>query len=402
MLESLLQLFDSIITYRTRYRSQLNPTLALHLLLLSDDNPRSVAFQFRRIEHDILKLPSKRNVPHNDQLLKLATSGISRVRLTDAEELLESSSARQTLDIYLQVLQKIPNDISTALTANFFTHTDLYRASVSHAINYLCMTPRDTDQQTCDSSELIIAPAPAEIRTTHDYFGNEVAGFSLNSEHERFEVTVKSVVDTMDQLPPLPDSLPVADVKQALAARVSPDTLMAQDCLFPSAYVPFLAQESLPSVLQDPTVPVLAAADNLMQWIFNEFQYDPSFSTVVTPISDVLQARKGVCQDFAHLAIALLRQCGIPARYVSGYLETLPPPGQQKLQGSDASHAWFAVYSPGTGWFDFDPTNNKRPDFQYITTAWGRDYADVAPLRGIVVGGGQATLNVAVDVERLH
>ena len=123
--------------------------------------------------------------------------------------------------------------------------------------------------------------------------------------------------------------------------------------------------------------------------------------SVVTSGQKAWDAKRGVCQDFAHVALAILREAGIPARYVSGYLETLPPPGQKKLQGSDASHAWFSVYSPTEGWYDFDPTNNKRPDQQYVTTAWGRDYADVAPLKGIVYGGGSQSVAVSVDVNRV-
>jgi transglutaminase-like putative cysteine protease len=137
-----------------------------------------------------------------------------------------------------------------------------------------------------------------------------------------------------------------------------------------------------------------------MRRIFTEFTYDPHFTTIITPLSDVLLHRRGVCQDFAHLMIACLRSLGLAARYVSGYLETLPPPGQVKLQGSDASHAWLAVYVPGRGWIDFDPTNNQIPTNQHITTAWGRDYSDVTPLKGIIFGGGEHLLSVSVDVNR--
>ncbi|MEN9849778.1 MAG: hypothetical protein RL368_2518, partial [Pseudomonadota bacterium] len=139
---------------------------------------------------------------------------------------------------------------------------------------------------------------------------------------------------------------------------------------------------------------------DLMRRIFTEFTYDPHFTTIITPLSDVLLHRRGVCQDFAHLMIACLRSLGLAARYVSGYLETLPPPGQVKLQGSDASHAWLAVYVPGRGWIDFDPTNNQIPTNQHITTAWGRDYSDVTPLKGIIFGGGEHLLSVSVDVNR--
>lgn len=136
--------------------------------------------------------------------------------------------------------------------------------------------------------------------------------------------------------------------------------------------------------------------------IHQDFKYDPGFSTVATPLHEVLEHRRGVCQDFAHLAIGCLRSLGFAARYVSGYLETLPPPGQPKLVGSDASHAWFAVYSPGEGWFEFDPTNDNMPTEQHITTAQGRDYSDVTPLRGVIFdGGSQQQLEVSVDVTAL-
>jgi transglutaminase-like putative cysteine protease len=138
-----------------------------------------------------------------------------------------------------------------------------------------------------------------------------------------------------------------------------------------------------------------------MQRIYKDFIYDPSFTTIATPLSEVLKYRRGVCQDFAHLAIACLRAHGIAARYVSGYVETRPEPGKPRIVGADASHAWFSVYIPGIGWLDFDPTNNTVPLDQHITLAWGRDYADVTPLKGIAFGGGQHTLSVSVDVLRL-
>lgn len=148
--------------------------------------------------------------------------------------------------------------------------------------------------------------------------------------------------------------------------------------------------------------PFLSAVMELTEKIYTDFTYDPRFSDVATPLSDVLKHKRGVCQDFAHFAIGCLRSLGYPARYVSGYLETLPPPGQEKLVGADATHAWFEVFSPGEGWFEFDPTNNKMAGEQHITTAWGRDYSDVTPLKGVIFGDGkQHTLSVSVDVQRL-
>src|SRR5690606_355906 len=140
----------------------------------------------------------------------------------------------------------------------------------------------------------------------------------------------------------------------------------------------------------------------LTQRIHEDFEYTPRATGIATPPQEVLRHRRGVCQDFAHLAIGCLRSLGYPARYVSGYLETLPPPGAARLSGADASHAWFAVYSPAEGWADFDPTNSRLALEQHITTAWGRDYSDVTPLKGSVLGGGTShSLQVAVDVERV-
>ena len=148
--------------------------------------------------------------------------------------------------------------------------------------------------------------------------------------------------------------------------------------------------------------PLLEAVHDLMERVHREFTYDPGFTTISTPLSAVLANRRGVCQDFAHLTIACLRSLGLAARYVSGYLETLPLPGQEKLQGADDSHAWFSVFLPDAGWMDFDPTNNQIPQYQHITTAWGRDFGDVTPLKGVIYGGDPGhRLQVAVDVERL-
>jgi len=150
-----------------------------------------------------------------------------------------------------------------------------------------------------------------------------------------------------------------------------------------------------------PGRPLLEAVRELMERVHHEFTYDPGFSTVSTPLAEVLSSRRGVCQDFAHLAIASLRSLGLAARYVSGYLETLPPPGQSKQLGADESHAWFSVYLPNVGWMDFDPTNNQIPGDQHIIVAWGRGYGDVTPLKGVVFGGLDHELKVSVDVARL-
>jgi len=147
-----------------------------------------------------------------------------------------------------------------------------------------------------------------------------------------------------------------------------------------------------------PGRPLIDAVHDLMQRIFHEFNYDPEFSTIATPLKDVLEHRSGVCQDFAHLAIGCMRSMGLAARYVSGYIETEPPPGKERLVGADASHAWFSAYLPEHGWLDFDPTNNQLPGERHITVAWGRDFADVTPLKGVAFGSGEHELKVSVDV----
>ena len=203
-------------------------------------------------------------------------------------------------------------------------------------------------------------------------------------------------------MPELPYSESLSQSIQKLTHDLTTDGLFASKCLLPSEHVKQLSgTQKLVEQLFAETDSIAGFAEQLMRWIYEEFDYDPSFSTVVTTGQKAWNAKRGVCQDFAHVALAILREAGIPARYVSGYLETLPPPGEKKLQGSDASHAWFSVYCPDYGWIDFDPTNNKRPDQQYVTTAWGRDYSDVAPLKGVVYGGGSQTVTVSVDVNRL-
>lgn len=232
-------------------------------------------------------------------------------------------------------------------------------------------------------------------------YGNTSTRFSISHRHTHCDIIVSSLIETPDTLLTLPASLPVQDNRLALRANRSEDALMAYDCLLASPYIqPSTVLDEFIKELPIGDKPVLDYANELMSHIYDTFKYTSGFSTLVTPLRKIYKERKGVCQDFAHLAIAAMRRQGIPARYVSGYLETLPPPGQKKLQGADASHAWYSVFDAKQGWYDFDPTNNKRPDSQYITTAWGRDYADVTPIKGVVYGGGVHKLNVAVDVTR--
>jgi len=222
----------------------------------------------------------------------------------------------------------------------------------------------------------------------------------VQQSHTALEITAVSHVETTP--PAMPDptaTLAWEGVADRLRAHAHPDELDAYQYVFPS---PLVAVP--PDVLAyarasfAPATPVLAGAMDLMGRIFKDFKYDKAATTVDTDVADVLSRRKGVCQDFAHLLISCLRGLGLPARYVSGYLETQPPPGKPKLVGADASHAWVSLYVPDQGWVDLDPTNNLIPGDQHITLAWGRDYGDVTPVKGVVMGGGTHTLSVMVDV----
>jgi transglutaminase-like putative cysteine protease len=306
------------------------------------------------------------------------------------------------------------------------THTTTYNytQAVGLCQNEARLQPRNFWRQQCHFSRFEITPIPTDFRERIDFFGNRVAYFAIQQPHTQLivtaisEVTVFPKQNTMDlfnqlsweQARDLLQGAPgqgqsqtsgqgqsIQGQDQALeimdARQYALDSLMI-------ATTPALADYARPSFL--PNRPLVDVVHDLMQRIYADFIYDPAFTTIATPLSDVLNFRRGVCQDFAHLAIGCLRAYGIASRYISGYVETLPLPGKQRLVGADASHAWFAVYIPGTGWLEFDPTNNKLPHDQHITLAWGRDYADVTPLKGIAFGGGQHTLSVSVDVLRLE
>ncbi|MDD5462096.1 MAG: transglutaminase family protein [Methylococcales bacterium] len=304
------------------------------------------------------------------------------------------------------------------------THTTLfdYSQPVGLCQNEARLQPRDFWRQQCLFSRFEISPDPVDFQEHIDYFGNHVAYFAVQQAHTRLIVTALSEVTIFPQQQTFDLSnriswekarshlqeVPLQTQSQGQQSQnqiqdQSFDTIAARQYILDSPMV--IADYELgcyaqPSFLPDR--PLVEVVSDLMQRIYNDFTYDPSFTTIATPLSDVLKHRRGVCQDFAHLAIACLRAYGIAARYVSGYVETRPEPGKRRIVGADASHAWFSVYIPGAGWLDFDPTNNTVPLDQHITLAWGRDYADVTPLKGIAFGGGQHRLSVSVDVLRLE
>ncbi len=193
----------------------------------------------------------------------------------------------------------------------------------------------------------------------------------------------------------------VVEQRDQVRTATDPDAITATEFVLDSPLIEITEQlraYAQPSF--SPQRPQVEVVYDLMQRIHQNFEFRPGFTDTSTPLAEVLEHRRGVCQDFAHLGIGCLRSMGLPARYVSGYIETLPPPGKEKLQGADASHAWFGVYVPGFGWIDFDPTNNQVPSDQHVVVAFGRDFSDVTPIKGVIFGAGQHELSVAVDVER--
>lgn len=265
------------------------------------------------------------------------------------------------------------------------------------------LTPRESETQRTVTHELLVTPAPESQRRRFDYFGNRALHFSLSEPHRSLSVLAHSVVELKPHnLPELRATPAWESVRDRLRADRRRDVLDAYAMTFDSPFIsvaPELHAFGEPHF--EPGRPLLSAVDDLVKDIFQEFVYDPRATDVSTPLLEVLRTRRGVCQDFAHLAIGCLRARGLAARYVSGYLLTRPPPGKQRMVGADASHAWFATFIPEHGWVDFDPTNGMMPLGEHVTLAFGRDFGDVTPIRGVILGGGHHELSVAVDVEAL-
>lgn len=286
------------------------------------------------------------------------------------------------------------------------THATVYQYNepVSLCHNLALLKPKSTATQICHETQLDITPLPDIINEYEDFFGNKVTYFAIQQEHKKLVVTVTSFIENTNTkniqfnffesvaweeakkqiADPIPDN---AEIRQYIAE--TPMTAFNDD----------IKEYALASFTRGRAL--FEGANDLMQRIYTDFRYTPGFTTIATPVAEVMKRRKGVCQDFAHLAIACIRSLGLPARYVSGYIETIPEDGAPKLTGADASHAWFSIFIPGTGWVDFDPTNNQIPSFQHITIAWGRDYTDVTPLKGVILSSGKHKLEVVVNVARI-
>jgi transglutaminase-like putative cysteine protease len=297
-----------------------------------------------------------------------------------------------------------------------------YSKAVSLSHNEGHLLPRDGAEQRCDEGTVRIYPEPSIRFERNDYFGNRVFYFALEAPHHEIEVIAESRVTRMADPPTFADNGAgsgaghasssweelrdqVGDILTHGAAQ-SEDRLPSDlvDYVFDSPMIPARQIDSravadFARSVFTPGRSFYEACVELNARIHGEFRYDSEFSRVGTPLEEVLQHRRGVCQDFAHLYIACLRALGLPARYVSGYLETRPPPGRPRLQGADASHAWVSVYMPAAAsWIDFDPTNNLIVGNHHIVLGHGRDYSDVTPLKGVIFGGGKHSVQVAVDV----
>ena len=277
-----------------------------------------------------------------------------------------------------------------------------YSAQVINGHTVAHLRPRQTPTQSVVSSVVTTSPAADHADEYLDAFGNHVSYRAVEQVHDQLVVTGNYEVDiaTPEQLLWSP---PWEELRGIVATDGSADGLLARMCSIESTFVTpsaDLARFASWSFL--PGRAFHEAVIDLSHRIFTEFAFDPGFSDVSTPLTEVLTHRRGVCQDFAHLAIGSIRSLGLPARYVSGYIENRPPPGQVKLFGADASHAWCSVYIPGWGWLDVDPTNDQAPPTSHVTVGWGRDYADVAPVRGVVFGSpATQELSVAVEVSRV-
>ncbi len=279
-----------------------------------------------------------------------------------------------------------------------------YREPVTLCHNEARLLPRSLSRQRCVDARIRIEPKPAVYQERKDVFGNRVVYFSIEEPHTTLDVHAASEVQLFSLLPPnLEMTPPWEEVQALLQSDTQRGVLEARQFVLESPFVnidPIFSEYAKPAFL--PGRPVLLAVHELMSRIFTEFAYDPGFTTIATPLFQVFEHRRGVCQDFAHFAIACLRSLGLAARYVSGYLETLLPQDPSRLIGGAASHAWVSVYCPELGWIDFDPTNNLMPSDRHIVVAWGRDYSDVTPLKGTIIGGGSHELQVGVEMQKVE
>jgi transglutaminase-like putative cysteine protease len=262
-----------------------------------------------------------------------------------------------------------------------------YNSMVTFSHNLARLKPSSTEFQTLHNYSLEFTPEPYESQEFMDYFGNNNIHFLVRHAHQTFIMIAKSEVELhLEKIKERTQKAQASTLTYEMLRKrfesFHPEDTGIKEYLLTSQFIPLGNKE-------------------IMERIYNDFTFDNNFSDISTPIEQVFVHKKGVCQDFAHFAISALRSIGIPARYVSGYIQTLPPEGEEKLFGVDASHAWFSIYIPDVGWVEFDPTNNITPYAQHITLGYGRDYSDIAPLKGVVQSSGVSQLEVMVDVSEV-
>ena len=280
------------------------------------------------------------------------------------------------------------------------THTTryTYETPVAHSLNEVRLTPRRLAGQEVQKSEIRVQPNPAFMHHRQDYYGNDATSFELFERHDHLEVTAESVVDVRaepaETLPPIS----CEEARRLIAMHSDEACLEASEFIYDSPFIPALPEiGEFARAIFPPDRPLPEAARELTHRIHDEFKYRPQSTSIGVPLKDVMRHRRGVCQDFAHVMIGALRSQRLAARYVSGYVRPGP-----KVQGAQASHAWVSIFFPGTGWISFDPTNDLIVSDSHITLAWGRDYGDVTPVKGISLGGGGQTVNVEVYVHPLE
>lgn len=280
-----------------------------------------------------------------------------------------------------------------------------YEYGVSFCHNIATLKPKSFKGQTLIDYQLDISPIPTDLSERKDFFGNTVTRFSIQKHHKELIVNAKSTIDRDFNLQyDLEDYKKVKQLSMKnsidLMKGVDQEVLNARQFVLESPLILNNSKEIKKYARQSfrPKRSLFDASFELMQRIFEDFDFVAGFTNIATPLNEVMREKKGVCQDFAQIAIACVRSMGLPARYVSGYIETIPPEGMEKLVGTDASHAWFSVFFPSFGWIDFDPTNNQIPKDQHIVVAHGRDYYDVAPLKGVIYSTGKNEMEVSVDI----
>jgi transglutaminase-like putative cysteine protease len=274
----------------------------------------------------------------------------------------------------------------------------IYQWPVSRSLNELRLTPRSLACQQVLECDITVEPIPATWERRKDYFGNEVIMVGLYEPHSRFVIEAKSIVDVEKSETGVVSALPWEEARELVVSQPDDEALEAMGFVFDSPLVIAgveLAEYARPTFT--PGRPLAEALLELSHRIYTEFKYKPNSTSIDMPLLDVLRNRKGVCQDFAHVMIGALRSLRLPARYISGYLRSSPG-----NQGTEASHAWVSAFVPGIGWLGYDPTNDVMPSDQHVILAWGRDYSDVTPVRGVAVGGGSHSVEVEVTVRPIE